>query len=256
MATVQPPFTTFPEVDQHGDAPLPPPASVRAVIPPFDSHGELACGGHCRYEAEFPESNGMNNTALCTSCRDRTALSLLHDLPCGRHILCRECLEMVANRVKWLIGHHWTSIRNMRTHMQHISSHLRQHPGLDEEERMRLQSQHSRYRLGVLELAGLACCGVSMKVNRFLACLSPAVSRDLWLSLRWISDSPGEQRSCAWPDCGAYLPVCCRYPAIGDYRWYCVTCKGNSMECARTLPATQLEFPCLPKGQPALTPCS
>lgn len=106
--------------------------------------------------------------------------------------------------------------------------------------------------------AGFTCCGKNMKLYRFVSCLSPKPSRDLWIITQWVRDPPSHQRVCGWPDCGAYVPICCTHllPGGEGLRWHCVICQGNSMDCERDLRSTQIRFPYLPGGQPALTPSS
>jgi hypothetical protein len=117
--------------------------------------------------------------------------------------------------------------------------------------------RHARLKRTVMRLAGLNCCCVNMQLERFLPCMGPAMSRDLWLALRWVWDDVRTHRACSWPDCGAFVPYYCMYEVPGDpaRRYYCVTCQGNSMDCAQQVEVRQLRFPFLPRGQPALTPC-
>ncbi|KAK4234478.1 hypothetical protein C8A03DRAFT_18629 [Achaetomium macrosporum] len=251
------------EVD--GDAPLPPPASVASAIPPFQLHGERNCGDHRhdttdpkfrrRYFVRQGKSESTAWLLACTNCHARVNLNNLHDLPCG-DLICRDCLVVAAISVKLEIEKRPSIIWNTRATMTDIEILLAK--VIVPHERKRLVQRHSELQKTVLRLAGLTCCGVDMELERFLPCLSPTLSRDLWLAIRWVHDEQGEQRACAWPDCGAYLPVCCRYemPGVEGYarRWYCVVCQGNSMDCARKLRVEQKKFPFFPKGQPALTP--
>ncbi|KAK3307642.1 uncharacterized protein B0T15DRAFT_510894 [Chaetomium strumarium] len=278
----------------------PPPASVASAIPRFHLHGEHNCGDHrhditdpkflrrrsfVRQGGSSSSKAGSTTTAsasssttppwllACSRCHARVTLNCLHDLPCG-DLLCRDCLVVAALSVKLEIEKRPGIIWNTRVNMADTRIRLAaitttttttaatNKAATDPQERKkkRLVQRHAEYHKEVLRLAGLTCCGLDMQLERFLPCLSPAVSRDLWLAIRWVAcdEEPAEQRACAWPDCGAYLPVCCRYemPGVEGYarRWYCVVCQGNSMECARKLRVEQRSFPFLPKGQPALTP--
>jgi hypothetical protein len=140
--------------------------------------------------------------------------------------------------------------------MVEIDRQLSEKPHMDSQKRKTLARHHTQLRRDIIRLAGLSCCGGNMRLDRFLSCLSPTMSRDLWLAIRWIHDAPNVQRSCAWPDCGAYLPASCIYrlPNASARRWHCVTCLANSMDCARRVEGPQTGFPFLPSGQRALTP--
>jgi hypothetical protein len=268
------------------DEPLPPPASVASAIPRFHTYGEHNCGDHrhddittdpkflrrgrsfIRRGSSSRDTGSSTTTSTsastttpwllpCSKCRARVTLNTLHDLPCG-DLICRDCLLVAALSVKLEIEKRPGIIWNTRANMADLRIRLLagKRGGVDPR---RLAQRHAEYHREVLRLAGLTCCGVDMQLERFLPCLSPAVSRDLWLAIRWVCDEEqADQRACAWPDCGAYLPVCCRYemPGVESYsrRWYCVVCQGNSMECARRLRVEQRKFPFFPKGQPALTP--
>jgi hypothetical protein len=241
---------------------LPPPRSVIANIPKFHLHGWENCGNH-RYDtthghlARMLARNGRRDgrvwTLPCGDCGIRVALNELHDLPCG-HMLCRECLLVAGLRVGMKIEMNHVRIREARLEMQEIDRRLYLEPRMGPLQKDMLQRRYSLLRRTVLDLAALTCCGHNTKLDRLLPCMTPVISRDLWLAINWICQSPDSQRSCAWPDCGAYLPACCRYRTVDANRWYCVTCHGNSMDCSRVLPASQTKFPFLPRGQPALTP--
>lgn len=252
------------------DGPLPPPASIAGAIPPFHLHRERNCGDH-RHGPENPnftkylQRQGRRDESAwvlpCSSCHARVTRNQLHDLPCG-DMICRDCLAATALTAKHRIERNRSQIRDARALMARIEHRLcergpGQVPGRDRKTHLR---RHAQLQKAVVEWAGLACCGVDMRLDRFLACLGPGpdASRDLWLAIHWLRDPPAAQRACAWPDCGAYLPVCCGYYAgprgAGGRRYYCVTCQGNSMDCARTLEAPQTRFPFLPKSQDALTP--
>ncbi|KAL2172962.1 uncharacterized protein P884DRAFT_321074 [Thermothelomyces heterothallicus CBS 202.75] len=256
------------------DLPLPPPDHVAATIPPFYLYGERECGDH-RHDTSNSTSNSNSNSnsnsdnheavawqRACTNCHARATLNQLHDLPCG-DLICRECLLVKVLSVKLHIEANHRKIREARTKMRAIDLCFARRPGpggaMTPARKRMLCLRHSRLRASVLCLAGLACCGRDMGLHRFLPCLGPDRARELWLALKWVTSMPSEQRACGWPDCGAYVPSCCSYYSAlpgGDRarRWHCVTCQGNSMECARNLTTAQTRFPFLPRGQPALTP--
>lgn len=264
MSETQFPPWGSPQKDGINDLPLPPPKSVAETIPPFHLHDERNCGDHLhdassvgfkefltRYHKD--ESTAWN--AACTICHTRATLNQLHDLPCG-DMLCRGCLLMKALRIKVKIDKNHANIQEARKTMVEIDHQFAETPKMDAQERSTLARRLDQARRDIVRFSGFACCGVNMGLDRFLSCMSPTVSRELWLGIQWVLDAPRAQRACAWPDCGAYLPVCCKYslPDEAARRWYCVTCEANSMDCARRVEVTQTRFPFLPKGQHALTP--
>lgn len=248
------------QADVIDDAPLPPPPSVTKLIPPFHQHGEHNCGNHQHdiSNSHFSRQNKNNSAAWnlsCTKCHSRATLNQLHDLRCG-DLICRDCLLIKAHRVSLSIERNRERIQDSWAQMEALHIYSSTKPDMDLREKKLVARRYGRHKLSILRLAGLTCCGVNMRLDRFLSCMGTVVSRDLWLAMCWVNDDPSEQRACAWPDCGAYLPVCCQYevPAASAHRWYCVVCQGNSMDCVRTLDAAQTRFPFLPQGHDALTP--
>jgi len=215
----------------------------------------------------------------CTKCNTLTPLSHLHDLPCG-DLVCLVCLRRLIARVHANIAQNWRAIRHTRNQIDQLERQLHDAEiGGDPEEtpsngrakkrrlswpkisaftnirHENLEKECFNLSKRLLELAGLTCCGVSMRLGRLLACLPPETARDLWLIFQWVQDPPYRQRVCAWPDCGAYIAACCRWDVgASGYRYHCVVCQGNSQDCSRTIEQEQIKFPYLPKGQPALTP--
>jgi hypothetical protein len=264
MAAVTQLFTsTHPLPEDMDGAPYPPPAEVKDLIPAFHFHGERRCGDHAHdlsaahfthYLARHGKDASSAWTLSCSNCHARSTLNQLHDLPCG-DLICRDCLLVKALGVKLSIERNCDKIHDARVQMTDLS---KSYWGLVDprEKRMSLR-RHAQLKRSVLRLAGFTCCGVNMRLERFLPCMSAAVSRELWLAIRWVSDDVRTHRACAWPDCGAFAPSCCTYVVPGECarRWYCVMCQGNSMDCARQVDVAQMRFPFLPRGQPALTPC-
>ncbi|KAL2262398.1 hypothetical protein VTK26DRAFT_1447 [Humicola hyalothermophila] len=267
---VRPPFWTLPPREDGVDEnPRPPPASVVEVLPAFHSHGEHNCGDH-RYdlccsgfkkhlERQRKDASSAWNLA-CSNCHLRLTLNRLHDLPCG-DLLCCGCLNARALKIQRSLERNKDQILASRIEMCDVQNRInsKHFSGLDARSQKELSTRYRALEKRVLSLAGLTCCGgVKMKLDRFLACLRPEASRQLWLVYQWMQDPLWEHRACAWPDCNAYLPSCCRYevPDSASYwHWYCVTCQANSMECSRDLLAPQSRFPWLSRGHPALTPC-
>lgn len=253
-----------PDVSDGDELLPPPPASVAEAIPDFHLHGDHNCGHHqhdigsrrfAKYRKRQRAGESTTPTLGCFNCHTRRTLDQLHDLPCG-DLICRECVLVKALIVKLEIDRNHEHIQDAREQMIKAARFLSGSPDINTDERQLLTQHYDQLRQSIVRMSGLTCCGVDMDLDRFIPCLGPAVSRGLWLALRWAYDEPSEQRACAWPDCGGYLPVCSRYQLPGDCgrRWHCVSCRGNSMDCARTLETTQTRFPFLPRGHPALTP--
>ncbi|KAK4130497.1 hypothetical protein BT67DRAFT_214914 [Trichocladium antarcticum] len=262
---------TFPpeDVDAAG-APEQPPASVTEVVPAFHQHGPHNCRDHHHdvgsqaFQKYLLRQNKDKSGAwdlACSKCHGRVTLSQLHDLPCGDFI-CHSCLNALALHVINSIEKNHLRILDARVKLQELDRYLARRPqttmdSQKRQERKVFSRRRAEYARAITRRAGLACCGIGMGLDRFQSCLPPNLSRDLWLRSQWLHDPLRAQRACAWPDCGASMPLCCRYlvPGAGVYRYSCVACQGNSMDCARVLLAPQLRFPWLPEGQPALTPC-
>jgi hypothetical protein len=242
--------------------PLPPPSSVAEAVPLFHQHGWQNCGNHTHDldNSKCTSRRDKNSTAAasdlaCSSCHATATLGQLHDLPCG-DLICRDCLVLRAFTVKHNLDVNRDEIDEKRAQMRAIQVDLSNTPSTNVREKRRLHRRHSHLWRSILHLAGLTCCGVNMRLTRFISCLGSPVSRALWLAVQWIADGPKARRACGWPDCRAYVPACCRY-AVRDaypFRWYCVTCEGNSMDCGAELRAAQTCFPFLSKGHAALTP--
>ncbi|KAK4096998.1 hypothetical protein N658DRAFT_434922 [Parathielavia hyrcaniae] len=268
MTPTQLPTWTHPVAKAVDDASQPPPAEVKGTIPPFHLHGERNCGDHVHdpkasHIARYLARHGGNRDPSsawnlpCTNCHARTTLNQLHDLPCG-DLICRDCLLVKALTAKLSIERNHAKLHDVRVQLveNHNAFFYPPSPLSARDKRMLLR-RNAQLKRSMARLAGFTCCGADMQLGRFLPYMGAAASRELWLAIRWMSDDPRGHRACAWPDCGAYLPMCCRYVVPGEAgrRWYCVTCQGNSMDCARSLHAAQSKFPYLPSGQPALTPC-
>lgn len=171
-------------------------------------------------------------------------------------MICRDCLLIKAHRVSCSIERNRVGIQNSWAQMEALYIYSSTKPNMELREKKLVARRYGRHKVSILRLAGPTCCSVNMRLDRFLSCMGVVVSRDFWLAMCWVNDGPRAQRACAWPDCGAYLPVCCRYavPTASARRWYCVICQGNSMDCVRTLDAPQTRFPFLPQGHYPLTP--
>ncbi|KAK0701589.1 hypothetical protein B0T26DRAFT_865373 [Lasiosphaeria miniovina] len=248
------------------DEPFPPPAALRRKIPNFQGHGPQNCGDHhhrimssiaeTRYKAHFPFSS---MTWTCVGCLGDYCPINLHDLPCG-HFFCLNCLN---HRIKVLpsrLGIYTKQLNDTMAEMVALEDQPRR-KRMPATQRREVEQTYSRLKFKLLHYAGLECCGMDTKLNRFVGCLSPGASRTYWLCSHWLFDRPHERRSCAWPDCEQYIPVLCRWelrPSLGGgdgQRYYCVQCRANSRDSSqRVLVSPQTKFPWLPEGQDLLLP--
>lgn len=248
------------------DGPLPPPAHVARLIPAFSQHGEHKCGHH-RHDLEKKknfakylqrygdETESATWKVACSNCHCRVKLNQIHDLPCG-DIICRNCLMVRAFNVKLNIEKNHEDILAVRKKRERLETLFIQSRKMTREDRETFTQNHDDTRRKMFRLAGLMCCGVDMQLARFLSCMTPAISRDLWLSIQWVCDPLDRQRICGWPDCGAYVPACCNYacPEDRSSRWHCVACQGNSLRWSCWLNKDQIKFPFLRQWCPLLAP--
>lgn len=264
MPALQNPLRDLPSKMGIEDEPLPPPAHIARLIPAFSEHGEHRCGHH-RHDrnkknvAKYLERYGdYTDSAIwkvaCSNCHCRVRLNQIHDLPCGE-IICRDCLNVKAFNVKLSIEKSRDEILKVREERKRLEALFVRTSELTEEHKEKFVRSHADLCRKMLRLAGLMCCDVDMQLERFMSCMTPAVSQDLWLATKWLSDPLNLQRMCGWPDCRAYVPVCCIYKCPGDgLRWHCVTCEGNSMGWSSSLEKDQIRFPFFPRRWPVLAP--
>ncbi|KAL2196699.1 hypothetical protein P885DRAFT_69192 [Corynascus similis CBS 632.67] len=175
------------------------------------------CGDHCH-----DTSSSILERYLERQGKQASAVWNLHDLPCG-DLICRGCLQVKVLSIKLSIDANHERIWHARTVMEDIDRCFRQNPRMTQSQKRALIQGYGQMRRR------------NMKLYRFVSCLSPKPSRDLWIITQWVRDPPSHQRG---------------------LRWHCVICQGNSMDCERDLRSTQIRFPYLPGGQPALTPSS
>ncbi|EAQ87128.1 hypothetical protein CHGG_03747 [Chaetomium globosum CBS 148.51] len=215
MATSQNPFLdSSPEMDM-ADEPLPPPDHVLRLIPPFNHHGEHKCGHHrhnlkeenfAKYVRRFgDDTESATWKVACRNCHSRVTLNQIHDLPCG-DLICRGCLMVRAFNVKLNIERHHKRIQAVREKREDLETRFIESQDITPQDRQKFIQDHDDIRRVMFRLAGLMCCGVDMQLGRFLGCMTPAASRDLWLAIQWVGDPRYRQRICGWPDCGA-VPV-------------------------------------------------
>ncbi|EAA32613.2 hypothetical protein GE21DRAFT_6754 [Neurospora crassa] len=237
------------DTDLDADAPLPPPLSIASRIPAFHIHGSSHCGNHA-HEHSFPSGKETNKNkrvgTLCSFCYGPYKQGDLHQLPCG-HFTCLSCLEervrqiptfMVANA--GLINQ---TIAKMREIMDYLGT-MTETAGLASTVRQYWVDEFGFLRQELAILTNMSCsyCQVHIQPSRFMTCLSPEMSRILWLTEEWLADAqPENRRACGWPDCRAYVPSWCHYLFIGKKevskavdaegrRWWCPSCKGNCFE--------------------------
>lgn len=246
------PWNLF-DTDLDADAPLPPPASIATRIPPFHTHGSSHCGNHA-HEHTFPlvSSSGTKLDknkrvgTLCSFCFGPYKQGDLHQLPCG-HFTCLSCLE---ERIRQIPGHmaiNSQQINETVAKLQDIVDYLAtvtEADPLADTVRQYWGEEFSTLRHELAILTNLACqyCLVHIQPSRFMTCLSPEMSKVLWLTEEWLVDAQPEDRMvCGWPDCRGYIPSWCTYLFVGEKevscgeeqqgrRWWCPTCKGNSFE--------------------------
>ncbi|KAH6855570.1 hypothetical protein B0I37DRAFT_402302 [Chaetomium sp. MPI-CAGE-AT-0009] len=186
------------------DDPLPPPNHVTEAIPAFDKHGEKSCGSHQhdldsknfeKYLKRYGKGQSEAWEVACSNCHMRVKLNQIHDLPCGE-IICRRCLMVRAFNVKLNIEKHRQDIRAQHIQRMRLNTLFRRNPVMTAEQRKAFVREQATIRRTMLSLAGLMCCGVDMQLRRFMSCMTPEVSQDLWLAIEWVYDRPDEQKLC------------------------------------------------------------
>ncbi|KAK3293819.1 uncharacterized protein B0H64DRAFT_374688 [Chaetomium fimeti] len=191
MATLQNPFGDSPSRMDVGDEPLPPPAHVADAIPDFHTHGEQRCGNHRhdlksknfeKYLQRYGETEPATWKVPCSNCHHRVKLNQVHDLPCGE-IICRNCLMVRAFNVKLNIEKHREEIEVERNARWRINMRFRRNPNMTANQRKAVVQKNAAIRRNMLHLAGLMCCGVDMQLGRFISCMAPKISRNLWLAI-------------------------------------------------------------------------
>ncbi|KAJ4294718.1 hypothetical protein N0V88_004952 [Collariella sp. IMI 366227] len=181
-----------------------PTARSRRGYPPFHSHGPRSCGDH-RHDATNITSNfptylkrhrrvaSTDWLIACSTCHRRAGLSEMHDLPCG-HMLCRDCVVAAARLVKRSIERNIKQIEDARKKLVEIDAALQGESGVEAREKKMLIRRHAQLQKNVMKLAGLTCCGMNSRLDQFLGCLRPEMSRELWLQIQWVCDSPKAKR--------------------------------------------------------------
>lgn len=217
-----------------GDSPLPPPPYLRRSLPDFASCGSSSCGDPDRLDYH---ANGDDveegELGLCHRCGLLEPRAEMHHLPCG-DLLCGACLHLVA--INAVAAAHSSNplvrrpIREAAGELGRLRRDLapRGAPRLREMQERRM----GRYRRELLRLLGLACCGEDVRlVQDWILCLDEWVARSLWAVTWRLFRGEGQYGVvwCAWRDCRAAIPAWCNFRAEGETRWYCVSCKGNSM---------------------------
>ncbi|KAK3338568.1 hypothetical protein B0H65DRAFT_512375 [Neurospora tetraspora] len=235
--------------DLDADAPIPPPASIASRIPPFHTHGSSHCGNHA-HEHSFPSGKKFNKNkrvgTLCSFCFGPYKQGDLHQLPCG-HFTCLSCLEERVRQIPTFMAVNAGLINQTVTKLREIMDYLgiiTETDGLAATVRQYWIEEFATLRQELAILTNLSCsyCLVHIQPSRFMTCLSPEMSKVLWLTEEWLADEEPEDRMvCGWPDCRGYVPSWCGYLFAGERevseaedaegrRWWCPSCKGNCFE--------------------------
>ena len=238
------------DTDNDADAPLPPPPSITSRIPPFHTHSSSHCGNHAR-EHSFPSvsSSGkkLNKSTrvgtLCSFCFGPYKQGDLHQLPCG-HFTCLSCLEERVRQIPSYMAVNAQQIKEtvakLRDIMEYLGTVTETDP-LADTVRQYWVDEFGTLRQDLAMLTNLSCqyCLVHIQPSRSMTCLSPEMSKVLWLTEEWLVDE--DRMVCGWPDCRGYIPSWCTYLFVGEKevsdpevadgrRWWCPNCKGNSFE--------------------------
>ncbi|KAJ0123858.1 hypothetical protein J7T55_012329 [Diaporthe amygdali] len=220
-----------------GDSPLPPPAALLRALPDFSACKPDECGGY--YDHSDLDDQQNSSLVDCRKCGNLEPQASMHRLPCG-HQLCNTCLSITAINataqahctepcVAWRIGEVAGELGRLRRDLvPRDMTRLR----VFQEARM------GRYRRELLELLGLSCCGLDMKLlERFMPCLDEWVARSLWAATWELFRGAGQEGTmrCGWHDCGAAVPIWCTFEMEHERRWHCPACGGNSMRHSQRL---------------------
>lgn len=217
-----------------GDSPLPPPTALRQCLPDFKACGVYHCDDD---ELADYHANGDDvedgEFSLCRKCEYSEPRAEMHPLPCA-HLLCPACLSLTA--INAIAAAHSDdpvlrrSIREAAGELSRLRRDLAPAgaPGLRAAQEARMR----RYEKELLGHLGLSCCGQDMRLlDDWILCLDEWVARSLWAVTWRLFRGEGQLGAlyCGWRDCGAAIPAWCRWENDeGEWRWYCVACRGNS----------------------------
>lgn len=213
-----------PALDQ-SDEPIPPPEKVRSKLPNFEAcKPDTSCHNHKKPRTTGPiKCNGCKATVFTTSS--------MHKLPC-QHWLCLECLQQAAKSPIEKLKDDTISATVQRLMKECRKEEV--HAALAGSEISRallIDSAHGLWNTA-RDHAALTCCGVNMElIENFLPCLDPAHARGLWLVDEYFKYIETDEvlYNCGWPDCGIFIsPVAGWHNGMGEPRWHCVACGGNS----------------------------
>ncbi|KAK3398866.1 hypothetical protein B0T20DRAFT_498951 [Sordaria brevicollis] len=257
------PWNLMPDTNTDSDAaaPLPPPAHIASRIPPFHTHGSSHCGNHA-HEHVFPTQAAKNKSnkskrvgTLCSFCFGPYKQGDLHQLPCG-HFTCLSCLEERIRQIPVFMAVNsqqiYQATNEMRGIMDYLEFGFAESDPLGEGEGLDLADTVRQYWLDefvklrgqVAVLTNLSCayCVVPIQPSQFMTCLSPDLSKVVWLTEQWLENrEPLNRQMCGWPDCKGFIPSWCSYLIKGKnevferseadcIKWWCPNCKGNCFE--------------------------
>ncbi len=173
-----------------GNVSLPGPRQIGLLALEFverEGGEQDSCGSH-RYEdmynlrtdptpgmsvvhGEQPHHIGSaTHTQVCAMCDGFFSSLKMHRLPCG-HWRCRDCLRLSVTDIVEHIKTQWKS---------HIVQNLTQW--------VRDGDYEARDR--AFEAAGFYCCGMDMRLDRFMTCMDRLVAKDFFILLDLMISQP------------------------------------------------------------------
>lgn len=217
------------------ESPFPPPTSLLRCLPDFSACDFSRCPDTDRFDYHADgEDVEDGELAECHRCGDLEPRAEMHRLPCG-HLLCGADLHLVAINAVAAAHSDKPSVRRPIREASGELRRLRRDLAPREAPNLRAfqEARMGRYRTRLLELLGLSCCGEDMcLVEDWIYCLDEWVARSLWAVTWRLFRGEGQDGVvyCGWRDCRAAIPSWCSYEGMdGERRFYCVSCKGNSM---------------------------
>ncbi len=151
-----------------------------------------------------------------------------HDLPCG-HFLCWDCLNRAVYTIESEMQCWWDSGIRGWLEEAHALIRLRADAiSVGDSACAQLLHKQALQAFGrAHKAAGFTCCGLIMRLDRFVRCMQPDAAQSFNRSLYAIQN-PYEQMRCGWPDCRAFLPMS-NIVEDDEYKYSCGKCEGNSI---------------------------
>ncbi|KAK3947610.1 hypothetical protein QBC32DRAFT_353799, partial [Pseudoneurospora amorphoporcata] len=173
------------DTDKDADAPLPPPPSIASRIPPFHTHGSSHCGNHAHEHVLKKLNKNKRVGTLCSFCFGPYKHGDLHQLPCG-HFTCLSCLEQRVRQIPryMVVNAQQTNetVAKLSDIMEYLGT-VTETDALAATVRQYWADEFGTLRQELAVLTNLACqyCLVHIRPSRFMTCLSPEMSKVLWL---------------------------------------------------------------------------